>query len=62
MEIAVAAVAVFLGQFVRGVTGFGHNMVAIPIMLLVWPAREALFVASCVAVIAAMIRRGREAI
>ncbi|MCB9746180.1 MAG: sulfite exporter TauE/SafE family protein [Alphaproteobacteria bacterium] len=44
MDILLASVAVFFAQLVRGVTGFGQSMVAIPPLVLLFGAQETLFI------------------
>ncbi|MCB9763460.1 MAG: sulfite exporter TauE/SafE family protein [Alphaproteobacteria bacterium] len=53
MELAYAAAVVFCAQVVLGVTGFGQNLVAIPLLLAIWSPPEAMFAAVCLSTLAA---------
>jgi len=50
--LLLAAVAVFLAHLVKGITGFGSSLVAMPLFVVLWGPREAVFVNAVIELVA----------
>lgn len=55
MELWIAAAAVFAAQVVKGITGFGSALVAVPVLVWLYGPQEAVFLQACLDLSAGLV-------